>query len=85
MKHDRFSKEKILPILREQDSGKMADAYCKHDMSNAAFYKWKATYTHSFVLGCCDGKAMSYVATMGASTEDVHDLMVAIASTTSTE
>ena len=45
MKHNRFSEEQIIGILREQEAGtKTADVCRKHCISDATFYKWKAKY-----------------------------------------
>jgi len=45
MKRSRFSEERIIAILREQEAGaKTADVCRKHGISGATFYKWKAKY-----------------------------------------
>ena len=45
MKHSRFSEEKIIAILREQEAGSpTADVCRKHGVSSATFYKWKAKF-----------------------------------------
>jgi putative transposase len=45
MKRSRFTEERIIAILREQEAGaKTADVCRKHGISGASFYKWKAKY-----------------------------------------
>jgi putative transposase len=45
MKRSRFSEEQIIAILREQEVGAKTVEVCrKHGVSDATFYKWKATY-----------------------------------------
>jgi putative transposase len=45
MRRSRFSEEQIIGILREQEGGAATAEICrKHGISNATFYKWKATY-----------------------------------------
>ena len=45
MKRSRFSEERIIAILREQEAGaKTAEVCRKHGVSEATFYKWKAKY-----------------------------------------
>jgi putative transposase len=45
MKRSRFSEERIIAILREQEAGaKTVDVCRKHGVSGATFYKWKAKY-----------------------------------------
>jgi putative transposase len=45
MKRSRFTEERIIGILREQEVGtSVADLCRKHGMSNASFYGWKAKY-----------------------------------------
>ena len=45
MKRSRFSDEQIIGILKEQESGAVtADVCCRHGISEAAFYKWKAKF-----------------------------------------
>lgn len=45
MKRQRFTEEKIIGILREQDAGaKVADLARKHGISEATLYSWKAKY-----------------------------------------
>ena len=45
MKRSRFTEERILGVLREQEAGlKTADLCRKHGISEATFYAWKAKY-----------------------------------------
>jgi putative transposase len=45
MKRSRFSEEKIIAILREQEAGSpTADVCRKHGISSGTFYKWKAKF-----------------------------------------
>jgi putative transposase len=45
MKRSRFTEERIIGILREQESGMTTAEVCrKHGISGATFYKWKAKY-----------------------------------------
>jgi putative transposase len=45
MKRSRFSEEKIIAILREQESGSPTAEVCrKHGISSGTFYKWKAKF-----------------------------------------
>lgn len=45
MKRSRFSEEQIIAILKEQESGvSVADLCCKHGVSDASIYKWKAKF-----------------------------------------
>jgi len=45
MKRTRFSEEKIIEVLREQEAGApVADLCRRHGMSSATFYAWKAKY-----------------------------------------
>jgi putative transposase len=45
MKRSRFSEEKMIAILREQESGiPTADVCRKHGISSGTFYKWKAKF-----------------------------------------
>ena len=45
MKRSRFSEEKIIGILKEQEAGaKVADLCRRHGISDATFYNWKSKY-----------------------------------------
>ncbi len=45
MKAGRFTEEQIMGMLREQEAGaKMADLCCRHGVSSATFYTWKAKF-----------------------------------------
>ncbi|WP_245414022.1 IS3 family transposase, partial [Fulvimarina endophytica] len=45
MKRKRFSEEQIIGVLKEQEAGaKGADLACKHGVSEATLYNWKAEY-----------------------------------------
>ena len=45
MKRSRFSDEQIIGILKEQESDAVtADVCCRHGISEATFYKWKAKF-----------------------------------------
>ena len=45
MKRSKFSEERIVAILREQEAGaKTADLCRRHAISSATFYAWKAKY-----------------------------------------
>jgi putative transposase len=45
MKRGRFSEEQIIGILKEHEAGvPVADLCCKHGVSTASLYKWKAKY-----------------------------------------
>jgi putative transposase len=45
MKRSRFNEERIIAILKEQESGPRTANLCrKHGISSATFYKWKAKY-----------------------------------------
>jgi len=45
MKKQRFTKEQIIAVLKEQGAGaKVADVCRKHGISEATFYNWKAKY-----------------------------------------
>jgi len=44
MKRSRFNEEQIIAILREQEAGAKTVEVCrKHGISDATFYKWKAS------------------------------------------
>ena len=45
MNRSRFNEERIIPVLREQETGaKTADVCRKHGVSEATFYKCGAKY-----------------------------------------
>lgn len=45
MRGSRFSEERIIAILREQEAGaRTADVCRKHGISGATFYKWKGKF-----------------------------------------
>jgi putative transposase len=45
MKKSRFSEERIIGVLREQEAGlKTAEVCRKHGISPPTFYAWKAKY-----------------------------------------
>jgi len=45
MKRSRFTEERIIGMLREQEAGAAtADVCRRHGVSSATFYKWKAKY-----------------------------------------
>jgi len=45
MKRSRYSEEKIIQILRDNEAGMTADDLCrKHGMSSARLYGWKAKF-----------------------------------------
>jgi putative transposase len=46
MKGSRFTEERIIGILREQEAGaKAADVCRKHGISQTTFFKWKAKFS----------------------------------------
>lgn len=45
MKKQRFTEERIVAVLKEQEAGmKVADLCRKYGISDATFYNWKAKY-----------------------------------------
>ena len=45
MKGSRFTEERILGVLREQEAGARTEEVCRrHGISSATFYKWKSKY-----------------------------------------
>ena len=45
MKHNRFTDEQIIGILKEHEAGKPVSELCrKHGVSDASIYKWKAKF-----------------------------------------
>ncbi|KZY06096.1 transposase [Sulfitobacter sp. HI0040] len=45
MKRSRFSEERIIAILKQQESGVATAEVCReHGISSATFYKWKAKF-----------------------------------------
>jgi putative transposase len=45
MKHKRFSDEKIISVLKEQEAGAKVDEICRrHGISSATFYTWRKKY-----------------------------------------
>ena len=45
MKRSRFSKEKIIVILKDHQAGLGVKELCrKHGVSDATFYKWRSKY-----------------------------------------
>ena len=45
MKRARFTEEQIIGVLRKHEAGaKTADLACKHGVSEATLYNWKAKY-----------------------------------------
>ncbi len=45
MRTSRFSEERIISILREQEQGRPTAEVCRaHGISASAFYRWKSKY-----------------------------------------
>ena len=45
MRHRRFTKAQIIGIIKEQEAGMpTAEVFCRHGLSPASFYKFKAKY-----------------------------------------
>jgi putative transposase len=46
MKRKRFSEEQIVGILKDHEAGvAVSELCCKHGVSDASIYKWKAKYS----------------------------------------
>ena len=62
MKRSRYSEEKIIEILRENEAGMtVADLCRKHGMSSATFYGWKAKFggmDAAFSPDCCQAPCL---------------------------
>jgi putative transposase len=45
MKHNRFSEEQIIAMLKENEAGAKVDALCRrHGVSGATFYAWRQKF-----------------------------------------
>lgn len=45
MKRSKFTEDQIIAVLKENEAGaKLADLACKHGISEATLYNWKAKY-----------------------------------------
>ena len=52
MKHNRFSVEQIISILKEYEAGaRMADLSRKHGVSEQSLYRWRSKYGRMSVSG----------------------------------
>jgi len=45
MKHERFSDEQVIGVLKEHEAGAKVDEVCRrHGVSSATFYSWRKKY-----------------------------------------
>jgi hypothetical protein len=60
MKRSRFSGEQIVAILRQQEAAvPTAEAYRRHGISSATFYKWKAKLSWDVLGRQKNGRAVA--------------------------